>query len=256
MPSREMVTPGVLYTITPAHSLIGRLRVTRWPVDLWVSPTLSKSISRVLAHLAIQVTFCPFRTLRQELVHSKDAVPANRRKGVVYSYLHWPNGWVLGSLSSRTPLGSEKRWPRVLCSCWACVLLEPSSGSIEGQGDLHPQPHPDSLHAWVLGRQAPPSPLDRERGTLPVLYAALLTWPCIHLVSSQQWVVAITRQMHSNVGASLSEARGMTDIGWTRRVASYTTNEEQLKLWNHIKMHGIDSLIQDKKPIYIQHLQG
>ena len=35
--------------------------------------------------LAIQVTFHPYRTLRQELVHPKDPVPANGRKGVVYS---------------------------------------------------------------------------------------------------------------------------------------------------------------------------
>ena len=46
---------------------------------------LSESICRVLAPLAIQVSFHPFRTLRQELVHPKDPVPANRRKGVVYS---------------------------------------------------------------------------------------------------------------------------------------------------------------------------
>ena len=46
---------------------------------------LSESIRRVLAPLAIQVTFRPYRTLRQELVHPKDAVPANCRKGVVYS---------------------------------------------------------------------------------------------------------------------------------------------------------------------------
>ena len=38
-PSREKVTPRVSYTSTPAHSLIGRLLVTRWPLDLWLSPT-------------------------------------------------------------------------------------------------------------------------------------------------------------------------------------------------------------------------
>ena len=46
---------------------------------------LSESIPRVLAPLAIQVTFRPFRSLRQELVHPMDPVPANYRKGVVYS---------------------------------------------------------------------------------------------------------------------------------------------------------------------------
>ena len=82
-------------------------RRTPWPCDCQtrgsVTPPyisgLSESIRRVLALLAIQVTFRPFRTLRQELVHPKDPVPANHRKGVVYSiplcrmppHLHWPN---------------------------------------------------------------------------------------------------------------------------------------------------------------------
>ena len=57
----------------------------------WTSVTipyihgLSQSICRVLSHLDIRVAFCPFRTLRQELVHLKDPVPELRRKGVVYT---------------------------------------------------------------------------------------------------------------------------------------------------------------------------
>ena len=58
---------------------------TRGSVTLHYIIRLSKSIRRVLAPLAIQVTFRPFRTLRQELVHPKDPVPADHRKGVVYS---------------------------------------------------------------------------------------------------------------------------------------------------------------------------
>ena len=46
---------------------------------------LSQSICRVLSHLDIRVTFHPFRTLRQELVHPKDPVPELQRKGVVYT---------------------------------------------------------------------------------------------------------------------------------------------------------------------------
>ena len=73
-------------------------QVTRGSVTLSYISGLSKSIRRVLAPLAIQVTFRPYRTLRQELVHPKDTVPGNRRKGAVYSvlnapaHLHWPNG--------------------------------------------------------------------------------------------------------------------------------------------------------------------
>lgn len=47
---------------------------------------LPESLRRMLTPLAILVTFCSFRTLRQlELVHLKDPVPADRRKDVVYT---------------------------------------------------------------------------------------------------------------------------------------------------------------------------
>ena len=62
-----------------------RNQLTHGSVTLPYISGLFESIYRVLAPLAIQVTFRPFRTLRQELVHSKDPVPANCRKGVVYS---------------------------------------------------------------------------------------------------------------------------------------------------------------------------
>lgn len=39
----------------------------------------------MLSPLDIEVTFHPFRTLRQELVHPQDPASMNRRKGVVYS---------------------------------------------------------------------------------------------------------------------------------------------------------------------------
>ena len=61
--------------------------VTRWPVDMWLPYInwLSKSIRKVLDPLAIQVACLPFRTLRLELVHPKDPVPANHRKRLGYS---------------------------------------------------------------------------------------------------------------------------------------------------------------------------
>ena len=62
-----------------------RDQVVRGSVTLPYITGLSESICRVLAPLAIQVTFRSFRTLRQELVHPKDPVPDNHRKGVVYS---------------------------------------------------------------------------------------------------------------------------------------------------------------------------
>ena len=62
-----------------------RDQVARGSVTLPYISGLSESIRRVLTPLAIQVIFRSYRTLMQELVHPKDPVPANRRKGVVYS---------------------------------------------------------------------------------------------------------------------------------------------------------------------------
>ena len=88
-PSREMVTPRVSYvhkhTCPQPDQRTPGDQVARGSVTLPYISGLSESIHRVLAPLAIQVTFCPCRTLRQELVHPKDPVPANHRKGVVYS---------------------------------------------------------------------------------------------------------------------------------------------------------------------------
>ena len=77
--SREMGIPRVSYTSTSASSLIDRLYVTMGPVDLWLSPTSLNCPNPSVGSYppAIQVTFHPFTTLRQELVHSKDPVPAN-----------------------------------------------------------------------------------------------------------------------------------------------------------------------------------
>ena len=46
------------------------------------------------------------------------------------------------------------------------------------------------LEFWHI--QHHQSPLNRERGTLPELYAALLAWPSIHLASSHYCVITIS----------------------------------------------------------------
>ena len=45
----------------------------------------SEAIRRVLNLLEAKVVFCPLRILQQMLVHPKDPVLAEKRKGVVYS---------------------------------------------------------------------------------------------------------------------------------------------------------------------------
>ena len=46
---------------------------------------LSEAIRRILRPLEIQMVFRPLTTLRQLLVHPKDSIPMEERKGVVYS---------------------------------------------------------------------------------------------------------------------------------------------------------------------------
>ena len=60
-------------------------QVARGSVTVPYISGLSESIRRVLAPLAIQVSFSHYGTLRQDLVHPKNPAPANHRKGVVYS---------------------------------------------------------------------------------------------------------------------------------------------------------------------------
>ena len=62
-----------------------RDRETHGSVTLPYISGLSKSICTVLPTLAIQVTFCHFTTLRQELVHPKNPVLAKHKKVEVYS---------------------------------------------------------------------------------------------------------------------------------------------------------------------------
>ena len=58
---------------------------TRTTLTLPYISGLSESIRRILSPLAIQVSFCPFKTLKRELVHPKDPVLESKRKGVIYS---------------------------------------------------------------------------------------------------------------------------------------------------------------------------
>ena len=73
------------------HSCLGRPRLDRdeqrpkCTLTLPYISNLSETIRRVLVPLHIQVAFCPLMTLRQRLVHLKDPVPVDERKGVVYS---------------------------------------------------------------------------------------------------------------------------------------------------------------------------
>ena len=143
---------------------------------------LSQSISRVLSPLAIKVTFWPFRTLKQELVHPKDPVPEKQRKGVVYSI---PCGEC-----PRTYIGQTGRTldHRMAEHQWALKNGDVSASAIAkhvfatGQQvdlskatviDTHPHAQTCCLlESWHI--QHKQAPLNRRKGTLPGLYATLL----------------------------------------------------------------------------------
>ena len=160
-----------------------RDQVARGSVTLPYISGLSESIRRVLAPLAIQVTFRPYRTLRQELVHSKDPVPANRRKGVVYSIPcaecpHTYIGQTGRSLDHR--LREHRR--ALKNGDVGCSALAEHVFSANHQVDLSKAMVIDThnhtqtrcmLESWHI--QHHQSPLNREKGTLPGLYAALLS---------------------------------------------------------------------------------
>ena len=60
---------------------------TRMTLTLPYIGGLSESIRQILSPLAIQVSFRPLRTLKQELVHPKDPVQSVQKKG---SHLQHP----------------------------------------------------------------------------------------------------------------------------------------------------------------------
>ena len=138
---------------------------------------LSESIRRVLA-LAFQVSFRPFRTLRQELVHPKDPVPANQRKGVVYSIpcAQCPRTY---SMSAKQDVRLRAHRRALKNGDLAASALVEHVFLCDHQVDLskatvidvHPQTR-CMIESWHIQHQQ--APLNRDRGSLPGLYAALL----------------------------------------------------------------------------------
>ena len=142
---------------------------------------LSESLRRVLSPLAIQVTFRPFRTLRQELVHPKDPVPINRRKGVVYSipcaecsraYIRQTGRSLDHRLQEhcRALKNGDVAASAIAEHVFSCNhKVDLSKASVI---DAHPHTQTRCmLESWHI--QHHPASLNRGKGTMPELYAAL-----------------------------------------------------------------------------------
>ena len=143
---------------------------------------LSEAVRRILAPLEIKVAFRPQSTLRSLLVHPKDPVPMDQRKGVVYSvpcdgcskvYIgqtgrslkHWlaehrralKNGDVAASALAEHTLATGH-------------LVDLTKSEVI---DCHPYATTRCLlESWHIQRN--PDALNREKGTLPEVYTALL----------------------------------------------------------------------------------
>ena len=61
------------------------VRRPRTTVTLPYINGLSEAVRQILTQLDIKVVFCPLGALRHMLVHPKDPVPLDQRKGVIYS---------------------------------------------------------------------------------------------------------------------------------------------------------------------------
>ena len=143
---------------------------------------LSEAIRRVLTPLDIQVVFRPLMTLRQLLVHPKDRVPMDERKGVVYSIPCTECPKVYIGQTGRSLKHRLKEHRRALKNGDMAASALAEHALTAGHGvDLSKAEVLDSnpytatrcmLESWHIQRNE--NKLNRERGNLPEVYTALL----------------------------------------------------------------------------------
>ena len=156
---------------------------SRWRASLTLPYLggLSEALRRVLSPLAIQVTFRPYRTLRQELVHPKDLVPINCRKGVVYSIpcAECPHAYI-GQTGRSLDHRLQEHCRALKNGDVAASAIAEQVFSCNHKVDLSKAsvidayPHTQTccmLESWHI--QHHPASLNRGKGTMPELYAAL-----------------------------------------------------------------------------------
>ena len=133
------------------------------------------------------------RTLRQELVHPKDSVPANRRMGVLYSIpcAQCPHIYIGQTGRSLDCCLREHRWALkngnlLWCLLLPCIVLVwPPGWFVQGHGDWCAPPHPNSLHARVLAHPTPAGSTQQRQG-----YSAR-TLRCTVGLTHTLWVVVL-----------------------------------------------------------------
>ena len=148
---------------------------------LYIS-NLSEAIRRVLTPLDIQVVIHPLMTLRQLLVHPKDRVSTDERKGVVYCILCTvcPKvyiGQTVGSLKHRLKEHQcALKNGYVAASAWAeHALMVGHAIDLSKTEVLDSNPYTTTrcmLESWHIHHKE--NKLNREWGNIPDVYAALL----------------------------------------------------------------------------------
>ena len=157
-------------------------RVPRTSLTLPYISGLSETVRRVLRLLAINVVFHPYHTLRHQLVRPKDPVPMDQWTGVVYQIpcSDCPKVYIGQSGRSLKHQLSEHRRALQDGDVAASALAEPtwSTGhhvDLSKAEVVDTQPFVTTqclLESWHIQRH--PDTLNRERGTLPREYIALL----------------------------------------------------------------------------------
>ena len=143
---------------------------------------LSEAIKRILGPLDIKVAFRPHSTLRRQLVHPKDPVPLDQRTGVVYQIpcSECPKVYIGQSGRTLKQRLSEHRQALQKGDTAASALAE-HVWSTGHQVNLSKAEVIDShpfvttrclLESWHIQRHS--NTLNREKGTLPREYTALL----------------------------------------------------------------------------------
>ena len=141
-----------------------------------------EAIRRILDPLGVKVVFRPLRTLRQMLVRPKDPVPVDERKGVVYSIPCVECSSVYIGQTGRSLKQRVSEHRRALkngdiqASALAEHVLKTGHAVDLSQSEVldHHQ-HTTTrcmLESWYI--QHNQAALNRERGTLPEVYTALL----------------------------------------------------------------------------------
>ena len=142
----------------------------------------------MFAPLAIEVTFHPFRILRQELEHLKNPVLENRKKALVYSIpcAECPCTYVCQTVEPldhrlrehcRALKNGDLAASALAEHVFSCNHRVNLSTAWSSHGDWHSHTQNCCMleSCYIQHQQVP---LDRDRFTLFALYVVLLDWPC------------------------------------------------------------------------------